>query len=87
MTGQFARTLDQYGPKLGPRRMMKFGIKYSELHPFARRVRDAFIKIKNTDDLQAVLDEWYDPGKDWPSTTRPTGPGDLIAAGALPDQD
>ncbi|MHC4442477.1 MAG: tRNA dihydrouridine synthase [Planctomycetota bacterium] len=87
ITQHFTWLAEVHGQNRAGRIIRKFGIKYSELHPFTRRVRDAFIKIKNIDELQSVLAEWYDPGKDWPDTTRPTGPGDLIAAGALPDQD
>jgi len=62
--------------------MRKFGIKYSELHPFAGEVRAAFIAVKTTADWQAVLARWYDPTRDWPPGIRRTGPGHLIAAGA-----
>jgi len=74
--------VEAHGEKLAGRLMRKFGIKYSELHPYALKVRDAFIRSKNTDDWQKVLAEWYNPDKNWPATTRRTGPGDLIAAGA-----
>jgi tRNA-dihydrouridine synthase B len=62
--------------------MRKFGIKYSELHPMGREVRDAFIAVKGDADWHEVLARWYDPGRDWPPSVRKTGPGDLIAAGA-----
>lgn len=67
--------------------MRKFGIKYAELHPHRRRVREAMVKLKRPADWQTVLDEWYDPDKPWPTTRRRGGPGDLIAAGASPDDD
>jgi hypothetical protein len=31
----------------------------------------------------AVLDTWYDPHRAWPPGVRKTGPGGLIAAGAV----
>lgn len=64
------------------RSLRKFGIKYSELHPYATEVRAAFIAVKNRSDWLAVLDEWYAPDKPWPPGVRRTGPGDLVAAGA-----
>jgi len=78
----YAWAVETHGQRRAGRIMRKFGIKYSELHPYSVRVRDAFVRVKSTDDWHAVLAEWYDPGKDWPTTVRRTGPGDLIAAGA-----
>lgn len=62
--------------------MRKFGIKYSELHPSGREVRDAFIAVTTPEEFQRVLETWYDPTRDWPSGRRKTGCGDLVAAGA-----
>ena len=78
----FDLTVALYGEKLAPRRMRKFGIKYSELHPSGTDVRDAFVNTQGRDDWLAVLDKWYDPQRDWPPGRRKTGPGALIAAGA-----
>lgn len=78
----FEWSVETHGAHLAGRLMRKFGIKYSELHPGGLAVRDAFIRIKDEADWQRVLDEWYDPAKDWPPGVRKTGPGDLIAAGA-----
>ena len=78
----YAWSVETHGERRAGRIMRKFGIKYSELHPCPVQVRDAFVRVKNRTDWQAVLAEWYDPGKDWPPTVRRTGPGDLIAAGA-----
>jgi len=78
----FAESLDAYGERLAPRIMRKFGIKYSEHHPCALEVRDAFVAVKDAADFQAVLDEWYDLSKDWPPVQRRGGHGDLVAAGA-----
>ena len=62
--------------------MRKFGIKYSEHHPHARKVRDAFVAVKNDKDFQSIIDTWYDLQKDWPAVERKEIHGDLIAAGA-----
>ena len=74
--------VETHGPVLAARMMRKFGIKYSELHPHYLEVRDAFIRARNNDDWQRVLETWYDPTRDWPPGMRKTGPGDLVAAGA-----
>jgi len=71
-----------HGEHLATRLMRKFGIKYSELHPCARQVRDAFIHARDAVQWRQVLDEWYDPRRDWPPGVRKTGPGELVAAGA-----
>ncbi|MEZ6085613.1 MAG: hypothetical protein R3E58_17105 [Phycisphaerae bacterium] len=63
--------------------MRKFGIKYSELHPCKKDVRDAFIAVKTPDDFLEVMNVWYDKNKDWPPVTRHDGKGDLVAAGAM----
>ncbi|MCA9244436.1 MAG: tRNA-dihydrouridine synthase [Phycisphaerales bacterium] len=62
--------------------MRKFGIKYAELHPDYEAVRSAFIACKEREQWLRVLDEWYDPNRDWAPGQRKLGPGDLIAAGA-----
>ncbi len=61
MTDQYVQTLEQYGPKLGPRRMMKFGIKYSRLHPTPTKVRVAFVAAKTPADWHAVVEKFYGP--------------------------
>jgi tRNA-dihydrouridine synthase len=80
-----AWSIEVHGERLGTRLMRKFGIKYSEMHPAGTEVRDAFIRVKHTRDLEAVLAEWYAPDKPWPTTRRKSGPGDLVAAGASPE--
>jgi nifR3 family TIM-barrel protein len=80
----FALAAAQYGENHAGRNMRKFGIRYSELHPHSREVRDAFIAAKSAAGWLAVLDEWYDPRRDWPPGRRKTGPDNLIAAGATP---
>ncbi len=74
--------VEVHGERRAGRIMRKFGIKYSELHPMALAVRDAFIAVRSSRDWQAVLAEWYDPERPWPPAKRRTGPGHLIAAGA-----
>ncbi len=81
----FAWATEVYGPGKAAAVMRKFGIKYSELHPAGRQVRDAFIAARSAADWQAVLAEWYDPARDWPPGVRRMGPGDLVAAGARLD--
>ncbi len=73
---------ETHGPHLAAKIMRKFGIKYSELHPHHLEVRDAFIRARSGDEWMAVLEGWYDPGRDWPAPVRKSGPGDLVAAGA-----
>lgn len=78
----FAEAVAHYGEGHAGRLMRKFGIKYSELHPAAGEVRDAFIAVKTPAEFEAVLNRWYASDVDWPPTSRREGPGDLIAAGA-----
>ncbi|UCE61351.1 MAG: tRNA-dihydrouridine synthase [Phycisphaerales bacterium] len=82
ITEHFRIAVEYYGDGLAAKIMRKFGIKYSEHHPCARQVRDAFIAVKRAGDFKAVLDKWYDPTADWPPVVRRKGHGDLIAAGA-----
>jgi hypothetical protein len=42
----------------------------------------AFVAAASAEQWHAVLDEWYDAGREWPPVVRRTGPGDLVAAGA-----
>ena len=55
----FALAEELYGPGLCGRQMRKFGIKYAQLHPQSREVRDAFVAVSRPDEWQAVLDRWY----------------------------
>jgi tRNA-dihydrouridine synthase B len=48
-----------YGAEHCCRQMRKFGIKYSQLHPLAIEVRDAFVAVSQPGEWQAVLDAWY----------------------------
>ena len=54
-----------YGDKCG-RQMRKFGIKYSFLHPRGDEAKLAFVKVTRIEELQPVIDKWYDsdePGR------------------------
>ena len=73
-----------YGDTRAAKVIRKFGIKYSEHHPLARKVRDAFIAAKTTDDIRGLLDVWYDPAAGWPAVQRRDEHGNLVAAGARP---
>ncbi len=79
---QFELSLRLRGEKLAGRLMRKVGIKFAELHPHAGKVRKAFVGAMNEEQWRAVLDEWYDPHRDWPPGVRKQRPSDLIAAGA-----
>lgn len=78
----FAEVVRLRGQTRAGRIIRKFGVKYSEHHPRAGQVRDAFLAIETPADFQAVLDRWYDPNTTWPPVKRRQGHGDLIAAGA-----
>lgn len=78
----FAFSVATHGPIVAGRLMRKFGIKYSEHHPCARSVRDAFIAVSTPEEFDAVLHRWYDIERDWPPVVRRSGHGDLVAAGA-----
>ncbi len=71
-----------YGEATATKMVRKFAIKYVEHHPCAREVRDAFIAASKSEDIQRVLEDWYEPRIDWPPVRRREGHGDLIAAGA-----
>ena len=48
-----------YDPRRCGMLMRKFGIKYAASHPDYLEVREAFTKVKNRDDWDAVLERWY----------------------------
>lgn len=65
----FRLASELYGDRCG-RQMRKFGIKYSHLHPQGATVRDAFVKVRNLEDWEAVLAQYYHedgPGRYPPS--------------------
>jgi hypothetical protein len=82
IAAHFADARSVHGESLAPRLMRKFGVKYSELHPAARAVRDAFLAVESADDFLAVLDAWYDPQRPWAHEPNGSVSRDLIAAGA-----
>ena len=71
-----------YGESATPKLFKRFAIRYTELHPFTKDVRNAFAHARTEDDWQALFAEWYDPDREWPPTQRKPNPSDLIAAGA-----
>jgi nifR3 family TIM-barrel protein len=48
-----------YGPDRAGVPMRKFGIKYSASHPQALEVREQFVRVKNFEEWNSVLDRWY----------------------------
>ncbi len=48
-----------YGPQHCGRPMRKFGIKYSQLHPLGKQVRDAFVAVSRPGQWLEVLAQWY----------------------------
>jgi nifR3 family TIM-barrel protein len=48
-----------YGDALGLRRTRTHAIKYAQIHPDSEAVRNAFVRIHNPEDFEAVLDNWY----------------------------
>ena len=53
-----------YGPDRSGIVMRKFGIKYAGLHPNYNDVRAEFVKVRDQQGWEAVLDRWY--GEDLP---------------------
>ena len=62
-----------YGVTRCCRVMRKFGIKYAQLHPQAKQVRDAFVAVQKTSDWLSVLERWY--AEDLPGV-RPSSPAE-----------
>jgi tRNA-dihydrouridine synthase len=85
IAAHFAESVRVHGEQLAGKLMRKFGIKYSELHPCGKEVRDAFVAVKTVEDFQGVLAKWYAPNAAWPPVVRKQGHGDLVAAGATSD--
>ena len=48
-----------YGPQRAGKLMRKFGIKYTILHPQHELVRKDFVRIKDRQHWEAVLQRWY----------------------------
>jgi tRNA-dihydrouridine synthase B len=64
-------TEEIYGPSRCCRVMRKFGIKYAQLHPQAKEVRDAFVAVTAPSHWRAALEKWY--AEDLPGV-RPSAP-------------
>ncbi|MEM9586737.1 MAG: tRNA-dihydrouridine synthase [Planctomycetota bacterium] len=61
-----------YPPERAPLMMRKFCIKYSQSHPEHHEVRQAFVRLRNRDEFEAVLDQHYaqdGPGRFIPAET------------------
>ncbi len=76
---------ETHGAERAPALLRKFGVRYSELHPYPAEVKRAFLSVRTTDDWRAMLYRWYDPQGDWPAVVRRDRPESLIAAGAAWD--
>ena len=62
----FDQTVAMYGPRRGPARMRKFGIKYARMHPTPAKVRAAFVNVKSPAGWRRALDEFYPSGNKTP---------------------
>ncbi len=82
MRAHFALSAARYGERRASRVLRKTAIRYTDLHPQAKQVRQAFVTAATFADLVAVLDEWYAPGRVWPAGVRKTGPGEVVETGA-----
>ena len=76
----FRLSQEVYGEKRSCTMMRKFGIKYAQLHPFAGEVKQAFIRVSQPSDWQAVLTRWY--GEDLLGC-RPGDQSELTECGAV----
>lgn len=59
----FEGSVEIYGEKKAAAHMRKFGIRYARMHPTPKKVRMAFVSVKNERQWRAVLDEFYGPEK------------------------
>jgi len=71
-----------YGASRAAILLRKFWIRYSQLHPCAEEVRQAFLDAKNSVDCAGAIARWYDPNREWPPVVRRDVPADLIASGS-----
>ncbi len=55
----FRLATELYGADRCGRQMRKFGIKYSQLHPSPREVRNAFVRVTRPGEWSSVLETWY----------------------------
>ncbi|MFP6658838.1 MAG: tRNA-dihydrouridine synthase [Pirellulales bacterium] len=68
----FALAGEHYGDQRCCALMRKFGIKYSRRHPDGIAVRNAFVQVRQPEDWQAVLHDWY--AEDRPGIHPPEAP-------------
>jgi tRNA-dihydrouridine synthase B len=76
----FRLSQEIYGDKRSCAMMRKFGIKYAQLHPLTEDVKQAFIRVSQPSDWQAVLMRWY--SEDLPGR-RPGDQSELTECGAV----
>jgi tRNA-dihydrouridine synthase B len=76
----FRLSEEVYGEKRSCTMMRKFGIKYAQLHPFADEVKQAFIRVSQPADWQAVLTRWYSEDL---AGSRPGDQAELTECGAV----
>jgi nifR3 family TIM-barrel protein len=55
----FQLVVAQYGPRKGVMMMRHYGIGYARIHPHPKRVRMAFVAVKNENDWRAILETHY----------------------------
>jgi nifR3 family TIM-barrel protein len=55
----FRGSVEIYGEQKAAAHMRKFGIRYARMHPTPKKVRMAFVAVKNERQWRAVLDEFY----------------------------
>jgi tRNA-dihydrouridine synthase B len=80
----FRLSQEVYGEKRSCAMMRKFGIKYAQLHPLAGEVKQAFIRVSQPADWEAVLTRWY--AEDLPGC-RPGDQAELTECGAVAADD
>jgi len=76
----FRLSVAAHGEPRAARLVRHVGIKYAELHPYARDVRAAFVAATDPERWFAVLDDWYNPSRDWPPGRRKTSPDEPVLA-------
>jgi len=59
MLEHLARAVELYGPIGAPKHMRKFGIRYARLHPTPKKLRMAFVAVKNPEQWHEVLRLYY----------------------------
>lgn len=73
----YARACGTYDAETAARIVRKAGIRYADMHPKPKLVRQAFIAATNPAAFLAALDTWYDPAQDWPPGVRRHRPAEL----------